>query len=407
MKGNDEAPLKEGEIASRYSVIINMILVVIKGFTGYLSGNIALIADAIHSFADVFSSAAVFIGLKLSQRKPDELFPYGYHRIETIVSLLVSVLIIITGLEITWDSIIYISNPVSEVSMATASLAVSLISIGVSYAIAFYKVRVGRRIGSTALLNDGKHSYVDVISSAIVFIGILGEYMGLHGFQGIAGVIISMVIIYIGIRLAKYDVLTLLDACIDTDSMEIIKKTVLSVPRVEGVHEIRIRRSGPYLFGELHIELERGLSVDEIERIISQINSKVKETVPSIDHLTVQPETVKKEEVVVAVPLADDQGMNSTISTHFGRANFFLIARTRKGEILDYRIIENPGKSLKTKRGIRAAELLKSRDIDVLVIEKLSDGPKLLFSDYLLGTVPPEGASLEEVIRKASLKFSE
>ncbi|MBE2900226.1 cation transporter [Methanothermobacter thermautotrophicus] len=406
MKENDGAPLKEGETASKYSVIINMILVVMKGFTGYLSGNIALIADAIHSFADVFSSAAVFIGLKLSQRKPDELFPYGYHRIETLVSLLVSVLIIITGLEITWNSIIYILNPASEVSMATASLAVSLISIGVSYAIAFYKVRVGRRIGSTALLNDGKHSYVDVVSSILVFLGIFGEYMGLHGFQGIAGVIISVVIIYIGIRLAKYDVLTLLDACIDRDSMEVIKKTVLSVPGVEGVHEVRIRRSGPYLFGELHIELERGLPVDKIEGIISQINSRVKEVVPSIDHLTVQPETVKREEVVVAVPLADNHGMESTISTHFGRADSFLIARTRNGEILDYRIVENPGKSLKTKRGIRAAELLKNENIDVLVIEKLSEGPELLFSDYLLGTVPPEGSSLEEVIKNASMKFS-
>ncbi|MGB9838250.1 cation diffusion facilitator family transporter [Methanothermobacter sp.] len=401
----DGARLKEGEIASKYSVISNIILMLIKGITGYLSGNIALIADAIHSFADVFSSAAVFIGLKLSQRKPDELFPYGYHRIETLVSLIVSVLIIITGLEIGWDSIIYILNPASEVSMAIASLAVSLISIGASYVIAFYKVRVGKKIGSTALLNDGKHSYVDVVSSVLVFMGIVGEYMGLHGFQGIVGVIIAAAIIYIGIGLAKYDVLTLLDACIDSDSMEIIKNTVLSLPRVKGVHEIRIRRSGPYLFGELHIELEKGLHVDEIERIISQINSKVKEVVPHIDHLTVQPETVKKDEVVVAVPLEDNRGLHSTFTTHFGRANFFLIAKTIRGEILDYRIIENPGKSLKKKRGIRAAESLKNEHIDVLVVEKLSEGPKLLFSDYLLGTVPPEGSSLEEVIKNASMKF--
>lgn len=74
--------------------------------------------------------------------------------------------------------------------------------------------------------------------------------------------------------------------------------------------------------------------MDKIEGIISQINSRVKEVVPSIDHLTVQPETVKREEVVVAVPLADNHGMESTISTHFGRADSFLIARTAMGRYL-------------------------------------------------------------------------
>lgn len=407
MPHNSGVNIKEGETASKYSIISNIVLMLIKGIIGYLSGNIALIADALHSFADVFSSAAVFIGLRLSQRKPDELFPYGYYRIETLASLLVSVIIIITGLEIGWDSLIYLMDPPPAVSMAAISLVVSLIAIAVSYAVAVYKERVGEKIGSTALINDGKHSYIDVVSSALVFTGIIGEYIGLHGFQGFAGMIIAVIIIYVGSTLTKYNLLVLLDACIDRDSLELLRKTVLSVKGVEGVHAIRIRRSGPYLFGEIHIEIERSLSADKIEGMISRINSEVKRVLPSIDHLIIQPETLKKDEIVVAVPIEDNRGLDSKISPHFGRAAFFIIARTRNGDIIDYKILENPARSLEKKKGIKTAEALKKRNIDVLVVEKLSEGPGYVFSDSLLGTAQPEGSSLKEVIINASTKFAE
>lgn len=72
--------LKRGERAAKYSTLTNLALSIIKGVFGVLSGSVALIADSIHSFSDIFASLAVYIGLKLSQRKPDEKFPYGYYR---------------------------------------------------------------------------------------------------------------------------------------------------------------------------------------------------------------------------------------------------------------------------------------------------------------------------------------
>lgn len=95
--------LKKGERAAQYSSLINLFLAIIKGIVGFLSGSIALIADSIHSFSDIFASLAVYIGLKLSRRKPDEKFPYGYYKVETFASLIVSALIIITGVEIAFD----------------------------------------------------------------------------------------------------------------------------------------------------------------------------------------------------------------------------------------------------------------------------------------------------------------
>jgi len=96
---------KKGEKAAKYSGIINFLLAIIKGVVGFYSGSIALIADSIHSFSDIVTSLAVYIGLKLSSRKPDEMFPYGYYKIETLTSLIVSILIILTGFEIALESI--------------------------------------------------------------------------------------------------------------------------------------------------------------------------------------------------------------------------------------------------------------------------------------------------------------
>ncbi|MBC7101581.1 MAG: cation diffusion facilitator family transporter [Methanobacteriales archaeon] len=396
--------LKEGEKAAKYSTYANIFLMLIKGVVGLLSGSLALVADALHSLVDIFASASVFIGLRLSQRKPDEMFPYGYYRIETFASLIVSITIIITGFEIGMESFSYILNP-SRLMLPFLALFVSMVSVFVSYFFAVYKKRIGKKIGSQALINDGRHSFLDVISSMVVFFGILLEYLGLRGFQGFAGILIAILIIYLGLKLARYDILVLLDACIDQKSLQILEEIVLGVKGVKGIHDVKVRRSGPYLFAELHLELERGMPLKKIEEIISQVNDRVKEKIPAMDHLIIQPETLPKDYMLIAAPLEDNRGLESTISSHFGRANYFIIASVKDDKVQDFKIIENPGKDLEKKRGIKAAELLKDEEIDVLIIDHLSEGPAYVLSQHILGTTKPEGTSLGEIILNAYKKF--
>jgi len=398
--------LKEGEKVARYSTYANIALALMKGIVGLLSCSLALIADAIHSLVDIFASVAVYIGLKLSQRKPDELFPYGYYRIETFASLIISIIIIITGFEIGMESFSYILHP-SKIILPSLALLVTLISVFISYFFAVYKEKIGRKIKSQALVNDGRHSLLDVLSSMIVFFGILFEYLGLKGFQGFAGILIAILIIYLGLKFARYDILVLLDACIDQKSLQTLEKTVLGVKGVKGIHEVKVRRSGPYLFAELHLELERGTSLKEIENIISEINNKVKEKIPSMDHIIIQPETPPKDYMLIAAPLKDNKGLDSTINSHFGKADYFIIASVKDDKIQDFKIIENPAKELEKKRGIKAAELLKDEGIDVLIVDHLSEGPSYVLSQHILGTVKPEGNSLEDIIERIASRFYE
>lgn len=222
----------------------------------------------------------------------------------------------------------------------------------VSFLLARYKQDVGRTIGSQAFINDGKHSFIDIFSSIIVFLGILSSYAGYLRVQGISGILVAILIIYVGLKLAKDDVLVLLDANMNPEKIEEIKTIAEGVNDVGGVHAIKVRRSGPFVFAELHLEIKKGLSVENASEITANVKRVVKNKIKNLDSLTVQIEPFKKERLRVAVPVENKSGLQSDISEHFARAPYILIADVVHGKIVSDVIKDNPGTELEKKRGI-------------------------------------------------------
>lgn len=391
---------KKGEKAAKYSSMINLLLAIIKGIVGFLSGSIVLIADSIHSFSDIVASLAVYIGLKLSSRKPDEMFPYGYYKIETLTSLIISILIIFTGIEIALESYNAFLNP-GVISIPLISLSVAALSAVVSFLLARYKEKVGREIGSQALINDGKHSFIDIFSSILVFVGILSSYLGYLRIQGITGIFVSFLIVYVGLRLAKDDVLVLLDAGMSPERTNEIKSIALSIEGVEGVHDIKIRRSGPFIFAELHLETKKEVTVKKGYELSSKVKKILKEKIKNLDNVIVQLEPYKNKKLRVAVPIETKDGLKSELSNHFARAPFILIADVFENKIIDFEIMNNPGANFERKKGIKTAEFLGSEKVDILVNPEVKEGPMYVLSNKLIETTLPEGKNLEEIIKNA------
>jgi cation diffusion facilitator family transporter len=389
--------LRKGEKAAIYSSLTNLLLAILKGIIGILSGSIALIADSVHSFSDIVASLAVFIGLRLSQRKPDEMFPYGYYKIESFVSLIVSAIIIVTGIEIALESFNAFINP-TTIEMPLISLSVAAFSAVISFLLARYKEKVGRDIDSQALINDGKHSFIDIFSSLIVFVGILSSYLGFLSIEGISGILVAFLIVYMGLKLAKDDVLVLLDASMDPEKLNEIKLIAKGVEGVENVHDVKVRRSGPFVFAELHLETEKGLSVREASDITEKVKRTVKDEIRNLDTLTVQIEPYKKEKLRVAVPVENRKGLQSTVSEHFARAPYILFANVSNGEITDIVIKENPGVKLEKKKGLETADFLGKENVDVLIGNEVGEGPMYALNDKLIDVIFPKGKNLEEII---------
>lgn len=399
--------LKKGETAAKYSTIANLILAIIKGVVGVLSGSIALIADSVHSFSDIFASLAVYIGLRLSRRKPDEKFPYGYYKFETLASLIISVIIILTGFDIIIESLNGILAP-KTIEIPLIALSVAVLSVAASLLLAKYKERVGNEIGSQALINDGKHSLVDVFSSIIVFLGILSAYIGYPVLQGVASFAVALLIIYIGLKFGKEAILVLLDACLDPEIVENIKSIATNFEGVEGVHDIKVRSSGPFAFAELHLETKKKLPVQKANEISNNFEKLIKEEIADLDSITIKIEPGKKLILRIAVPVENNKGLMSNISNHFAKTPYFLIADVAKGEIKYFQIKKNPSMNYERKRGLKAVEFLKNEHVNIVVFEgEVKEGPTYALSDELIKVLNPDGVTLEEILLNAAKKEME
>jgi cation diffusion facilitator family transporter len=389
--------LIKGQRAAKYSTLTNLALSIIKGVFGLMSGSVAIIADSIHSFSDIFASLAVYIGLKLSQRKPDEKFPYGYYKAETMASLIIAVVILISGLEIASESLHGIIDP-QPLKLPIIAILVAVLSVAVSLLLSRYEQRVGNEIESPALINDAKHSLIDVFSSLLVFAGILSSYIGYLSIQGVAGLMVALLVIWMGFKIGKDALLVLLDASIDPETVQQIKDIVLAVDGVEGVHEVRVRSSGPYLFGELHLETKKNLSVEKAHEISDKVEEMIRREVEKLETLLVQVEPVKKDVIRFALPVKTSQGLQSQPSTHFGKVPYFLIWDVQGGDIESYQIKANPARDLEKKRGIKTAEFLVNEKVDVILGEKLGEGPKYALSENVVRFASPEGGTVKEIM---------
>ena len=160
-----------------YSIGVNLLLVALKGVLAYLSGSVALMADAIHSSTDLISSITVLAGIKISKRKSKH-FPYGLYKVENFVSLLTSLFIFLAGYEIV--KTVFFAPLTLKTEYLPYAMGGLVVAMGITFAFSRYELRQGKAIGSPSLIADAKHIRTDMFSSCVIFIGLLGGMFGLN-----------------------------------------------------------------------------------------------------------------------------------------------------------------------------------------------------------------------------------
>ena len=366
--------LRKGATAAKVSTYVTVMLTGIKATVGLLSGSIALLADAVHSLSDIFTSLAVWLGMKLSQRRPSERFSYGFYRVETLAFLVVSVVVAASGAQVLLESVKRVLTP-SAVALAPATLSVAVVSAAVSYLLFRYKSQIGEETHSQALQGEAKHSLVDVLSSALVFVAILVHHVGFPWAEGVAGLLIGLLTIRLGVGMGRDAVLVLLDACSKPELLSQMKKIAMQVNGVTGVHEIRVRRSGPFIFAEMHVEVETTMQVEKAEMISNAIEERIKGSMEQVDSVMIHVEPSKKDVYRIAIPVEDDKGLDSRISEHFGKSPYFILIDLPKHGPRSWFVVENPAARIERKRGIEAAHLLANHRADFLIAREVGEGP--------------------------------
>jgi len=366
--------LKKGEEAARLSTIVVLGLSILRGVVSIASGSIALLAGTIDSFSDVFSSAAVWAGLNVAKKKPTERFPYGYFKAETFALLAVALILMASSVLIIWESYLKLFE-VHVTSFSDLALAVAALSAVVYFLLAKYKTKIGRQVGSQALMSEGLHSMIDVYASLLVFAGVFLGILGFHFVEALIGMAIGVYVLTRGLLYGKDAALILMDVSPDPRMANKIKVVAETVPGVKGSHDIRLRKSGPVFFGEIHIELQEGLPLEKAHAISEEVEGRVKENFKDVELVTVHVGLSHKKKILIAAPIAEDKGLNSLVSPHFGSAPQFGLILVEEGQVLSFFIKKNVGAKLEHKKGIVAADLLVKEKVDILLTIDIGEGP--------------------------------
>lgn len=239
----------------------------------YLSGSVALLADTIHNFGDAVTALPLWIAFTLARWRPNRRFTYGYGRVEDLAGVIIVLIILFSAIGAGYESIQRLLHP-QEVKYLGAVIAGSVIGFVGNEVVALFRIRVGKEIGSVALIADGQHARVDGLTSLAVLFGAVGVWLGYPLADPVVGLLITAVILRIVWESGKAIFTRLLDG-VDPEIMDEIEDAVHHTQGVHGVTEVRARWLGHRLHAEVNIAVSPDLSVEKGHEIATEVRHQL------------------------------------------------------------------------------------------------------------------------------------
>lgn len=355
--------LKRATIVARNSLFILIGLTAIKAFGGYVTNIVALLGDAVGSFSDIIATSAIFVGLKLSQKRASGSFKYGYHRVETLISLLISLFIIYAGFKIGQESYYRFFTKV-ETSAHNIGIITSIISIGISIFAFFYQYKIGKKINSTALLASASDKRNDAVVSLGVLGGVLADQFKIPYVESGIGILIALIVLWSGFKYGKDALLYLLDYWDDPTVTAQIRGILQKSKIVTAVKKIRLRRAGTYIFGEAFLQINPFTDSKDLRDEIHRLDSAVEQNVEHLGDLVLYIDPPKPLLVRVAIPIAKENGLHSEIAENPAESFRFFFVEIRNGAIRNFYV---RGEIFTVEKTSEIASFLKSQRTNILI----------------------------------------
>lgn len=277
---------KECLKVSIITIIVNIILSFVKILSGFIGRSSAMISDGVHSLSDVLSTFIVIVGLKLSKKSEDNEHPYGHERFENVASIILSFLLISTGIFIGIKGFSNLYNN-KFVIPTILPLIGAIISILVKEWMYYYTIRVAKKYDSDAMKADAWHHRSDALSSIGSLVGIFATMMGLKFMDLVASIIIAIVIIKTSVEIFKDSIDKMIDTSCNEETIDLIKDIVLNVDGVISIDDIKTRLFGSKIYVDLEISAEADISFLESHNIAHMVHDKLEKEIPNIKHCMV------------------------------------------------------------------------------------------------------------------------
>ncbi|MEE3450497.1 MAG: cation diffusion facilitator family transporter [Acutalibacteraceae bacterium] len=294
----DNTQLTDCKIAERVSFVsiaVNLFLSLFKFAAGVIAHSGAMISDSVHSASDVFSSIIVIIGYKISDKKPDKDHPYGHERFECITSIVLAVILLITGLGIGKSTIdIIIGSSTKEILVpGTLAQIAALVSILIKELLYRYTIVYAKKINSSSLRADAWHHRSDALSSIGALIGITGAKIGYPIAEPIASLVICLFILKAVYDIFKDAVDKLVDKSCDDETTAAMTKVIKEKQGVESLVSLKTRMFGSKIYVDVIISADGTLPLTNAHQIAQTVHDDIEEKFPNVKHCTVHVDPCK------------------------------------------------------------------------------------------------------------------
>lgn len=265
---------------------INALLGVIKLIGGIVFHSHALVADGIHSFSDLITDVMVLFASKYGSQDADDTHPYGHQRIETAATLFLSLVLILAGAGIAWDSLDEIINKRHDMP-GWLALPIAVLSILANEGLFHYTQLIGKRIHSDLIIANAWHHRSDAASSIVVLLGLIGSLAGFVSLDAIAAVVVGLMIIHMGWSYGWNSVKELVDTAVESELINSIEHIILHVHGVQKIHQLRSRMMGRDIFIDVHILVSPHISVSEGHYIAQHVHHALMNKLEHVKDVTV------------------------------------------------------------------------------------------------------------------------
>ncbi len=277
------ARLQRSLRATFLGLAVNVALTVAKFLAGIFGHSQALIADAVESLADIFSSMIVWRGLVVAETPPDEDHPYGHGTAEPIAAAAVSAMLLLAAGMIAFHSLRGILQP--RVAPSAWTLIILVVVIAVKETLFRFVLHESETVSSSAVETDAWHHRSDAITSAAAFLGISISLIGGKGYESAdnwAALAAACVIAWNGWRLLRPAFNELMDRSPDSKLIRKIRAVAGTIPGVGGVEKCFVRKMGWQFLVDMHIEVDPQMTVENSHRISHEVKDKVRAEIPSV-----------------------------------------------------------------------------------------------------------------------------
>jgi len=263
-----------GLLAGWSSIVINVVITLVKGIFGLITGSVSLIADAFHSLSDVATSLVLIVSFKVAQKPSDASHPFGHGRMEAVATLIISVLLIVAGIELLRSGITRIVSP-RPFNASWVVIILVLITIIMKEGLARFTQNLAKMSSSSAIEADFWHHRTDAISSLLVIVAFIGQRLGLLILDGVIGILVAGIIVYTAWHIARKGIDDLLGRPPSPELVKNIKTTASGFPQVLDVHDLIVHYYGSQMILSLAIEVEASLSLKAAHALAEQVEASL------------------------------------------------------------------------------------------------------------------------------------